>query len=188
MKFKHLIFCALSPLLVACVPSNIPASQIDSISEYEDGVAIVTTVDSKHCFVDSELVPVGDGVRFDELSEFIDGYVAVPWGRIGYIEEFSNGLAVASNSTQGGIRDFSDGVERYGRSGIYYPKYGYIDESGEWAIPEKFFGAEKFNEEGYARVLTKHYALYSEIEYHYIDESGKVLSGKELDAALRSFR
>ncbi len=299
MKFKHLIFFALSPLLVACVPSNIPASQIDSISEYENGVAIVTTIDGMHCFVDGELAPVGDGVRFDELSEFIDGYalarsscteyygdatsttcqvhivsrkgdivetfdqnpilapggrawisynngvalkdlpsgrilfeekawvhtetssgtvvlarrrtdkhpegydyaylvefmivdkngdIAVPWGRIGYIGEFSNGLAVASNSTQGGIRDFSDGVERYGRSGIYYPKYGYIDESGEWAIPEKFFGAEKFNEEGYARVLTKHYALYSEIEYHYIDESGKVLSGKELDAALRSFR
>lgn len=301
MKFNYLIISALFPLLVACIPPNIPASQIDSISEYKDGVAIVKTTDGDYCFVDSELVPIGEGKRFNEISEFIDGYalarssftkyygdatsttrqvhivsrngdivetfdqnatpviipgghawvtnnngialkdlptgrilfeenawvhtetpsgtavlarrrtdrhpegydyaylvefmivdrngnIVVPWGRIGYIGEFSNGLAVASNSTQGGIRDFSDGVERYSRSRIYSPKYGYIDESGEWVIPEKFYGAEKFNEEGYAKVLTKHYVLYSEIEYHYINDQGKVLSGKDLDAALRSFR
>lgn len=301
MKLNYLIFCALCPLLVACLPSNIPASQIESISEFENGVAIVTTTNGKYCFVDSEFMPVGEGIRFDELSEFIDGYalakssdtkyykdatsttrsvhivsrkgdvvetfdqrenpvivpggnawvsynngvalknlstgrilleerawlhtdspsgtvvlarrrndkspdgyeyaylvefmmvdkngnILLPWGRIGYIGEFSNGFAVASNSTQGGIRDFSDGVERYSRSRIYSPKYGYIDESGEWVIPEKFYGAENFNEEGYAKVLTKHYVLYSEIKYNYIDDSGKVLSGNELDAALRSFR
>lgn len=127
-----------------------------------------------------------EGYEHIALAEFMvvdaAGRVIVPWGRIGFIGDFHNGLAIASNSIQGAM---SEDIRRVSRSKIHQGKYGYINERGEWVIPEKFYWAEGFNKDGYAKVLTT-----SERNFwpkpKYIDRTGRVLSGTEADKARRS--
>lgn len=131
-----------------------------------------------------------DGKEHASLVEFMivdaDGRVIVPWGRIGFIGDFYNGLAAASNSIQGGWRGHIQNLERYSRSHIHAGKYGYIDESGRWVIPEKFYWAEGFNKDGYAKVLTTNNYDYWRSKPNFIDRTGRILSGAEADKARRS--
>lgn len=296
MTLRLILFAATCSLLAACGPSGIPASNIEWVSDYEDGVAILATKDGLFYFADKDLVPVTD-VGFSLLEPFCDGYavavsttkkdgmttnavhivsrsgeivetfgpdasplivpggkawvfsengialkelatgrklieerawintyspsgtvvlarslrdrhpvgsdyarlvefmmvdrdgrILVPWGRIGFIGKLSNGLAVATNSAQGAFKGSSEYILKISRSNINDPTYGYIDESGSWVIPEKFYEAQDFNRAGYAQVLVEPKRYFAINETKYIDKSGRVLAGEERDVAMRSFR
>lgn len=132
-----------------------------------------------------------DGYEYATLIEFMvvdaDGSIIVPWGRIGYIGEFSHGLAVASNSVQGWLSSSHAGnIQRFSRSSLRPGKYGYIDERGQWIIPETFYNAGNFNEEGFAEVLTREIKVFDRQKPSYINREGRVLSGSEADHARRT--
>ena len=116
-----------------------------------------------------------------------NGRILIPWGRISYIADFSNGMARASNSIRSGYRWHVDEVSRYTAPGYSYGTYGYIDEQGRWRVPEQYGQAEDFNEAGYARVASRPYSYGERTQWKYIDRTGRVLQGAEADAARRSF-
>lgn len=117
-----------------------------------------------------------------------NGRILIPWGRISYIGDFSNGMARASNSIRSGYRWHVDEVTRYTAPGYSYGAYGYIDEQGRWRVAEQYGQAEDFNEAGYARVSSRPYSFGERTVWKYIDRTGRVLQGAEADAARRSFR
>ena len=116
-----------------------------------------------------------------------NGGIVVPWGRIAYIGDFSNGMAVASNSERPGYRWHVDEVTHYTAPGYDYSLYGFIDENGSWVLPEKYYKAEGYNDAGYGRVSTAvpHYGVRP--KWRYVDRNGRVLSGDEAEKARRSF-
>lgn len=116
-----------------------------------------------------------------------NGRILIPWGRISYIADFSNGMARASNSIRSGYRWHVDEVSRYTAPGYSYRAYGYIDEQGRWRVAEQYGQAEDFNQAGYARVSSRPYSFGERTVWKYIDRSGRVLQGDEADAARRSF-
>lgn len=90
---------------------------------------------------------------YDYMIADADGVIKAPWGRYRYIEEFSYGLAKFTNGAyycrmrtgyfaSDGFSDMSS-----------YPshKYGYIDENGQVAIPERYDKCYAFDEDGHAR-------------------------------------
>lgn len=64
-------------LLASCSGRKLNPSQIVSISDYVDGVAVAKVIEEGYeyyYFVDDELRLVEPGIRLREISDFVDGY------------------------------------------------------------------------------------------------------------------
>lgn len=116
-----------------------------------------------------------------------NGDILVPWGRISYIEDFSNGMAKASNSVRPGYRWHVSEITQYIAPGHLYATYGFINETGSWVVPEKYYWAEKYNEAGYGRISTVSPHYGSRPVWQYVDRKGRVLAGNEAEKARLSF-
>lgn len=116
-----------------------------------------------------------------------DGDILVPWGRISYISDFCNGMAIASNSVRPGYRWHVDEITQYIVHGHNYATYGFINERGAWVVPEKYYWAENYNDTGYGRVSSTvpHYG--DRPVWKYVDRNGRVLGGSEAEKARQSF-
>lgn len=130
------------------------------------------------------------GFDFIDIIEYmlvdVDARILQPWGRIGYVEPFSCGLAPASNEGKGVMRPQSEKPYLYSNRPTKSARRGYIDERGSMVIAERFHEAGPFNEAGYARVNI--YDAYDQrTRDKFIDRTGRILSGAEEDAARRSF-
>lgn len=295
MNKSHLLAALCIILLASCTPLGIPASKIESVSDYVDGVAIAHTNDGRYYFIDHDLVAVNDGHAYTFIGDFTDGYalaqyevtkgnnttryeavvdragkeyfrkerheadlylapkghiwvdeshglemrrvadgkvllsenasllsvtpagtallarrtnkhvpgydfidiieymlvdadarILQPWGRIGYVEPFSCGLAPASNEGKGVMRPQSEKPYLYSFHPAKSARRGYIDERGQMVIAERFHEASPFNESGYARVNI--YDAYNQRgRQQFIDRTGRILTGAEEDTARRSF-
>lgn len=82
-----------------------------------------------------------------------DGSILAPWGKYKYIDQFSNGMARFTNSatfycvkTGKFAEDAFEDTERY-----HPHRFGYIDEKGRVAIPERYEMCDAFDYEGHAR-------------------------------------
>lgn len=132
------------------------------------------------------------GMFFNHLIEFLmvssNGEIILPWGSMGYIAPFANGMAVASVSSQTGNRPQGEHlIVRTVKNNItWYPDLGYINEDGEMVIKERFQEAGDFNDQGYARVNI-HDEYDSQTSWKYIDRGGRILKGEEENAARRTF-
>lgn len=90
---------------------------------------------------------------YDYMIADADGVIKAPWGRYRYIDNFSYGLARFTNGAyycrmrtgHFANDDFSD------MSSYTTHKYGYIDENGQVAIPERYEMCDAFDEDGHAR-------------------------------------
>lgn len=90
---------------------------------------------------------------YDYMIADADGVIKAPWGRYRYIEEFSNGLAKFTNGAyycrmRTGLFANDEFSDRWGRADR---KYGYINENGQVAIPERYEMCDAFDEDGHAR-------------------------------------
>lgn len=90
---------------------------------------------------------------YDYMLVRADGSIKAPWGRYKYVEPFSNGRAKFTNEAtfykvKEGLfpADEFEPVVRYGRQ-----RYGYLDENGDVAIPERYELCDAFDENGHAR-------------------------------------
>lgn len=124
------------------------------------------------------------------LVEFMlvggDGGIIAPWGRIGYIGNFSKGLAPASYCQAGRNIQHKEVYACDNQRNL--AKLGFIDEGGHMVIEPRFEEVSDFNDKGYSRVQIKKPTLYSDGKnYKYIDMRGRILSGAEEAEARRSY-
>lgn len=114
-----------------------------------------------------------------------DGNIIAPWGEIGYIGNFANGLAPVAFG-EAGRRMQSDRVFA-GESAFDVSKLGFIDETGKLVIKPRFEEVTDFNDEGYARVMFNRKAIRLPENFKYINRKGQLLSGHEEKAAQQSY-
>ena len=88
---------------------------------------------------------------FDYMLVGRDGRILAPWGKYKYIDSVSNGLARFTNSATCYRVGMDKGYEFESTERYRDPRFGYIDENGRIAIPERYENCDAFDFEGHAR-------------------------------------